>query len=90
MELTVDDLKDPPCPECGCMMWIKRIEPVRPGHDERTFECPRCLYSESSGSGVRLGLSNCWASRNLANFGFFVLRHISPNAPIRLARSLAA
>ena len=47
MERTVDDLKDPPCPECGCMMWLKRIEPVKPGHDERTFECPRCLYSES-------------------------------------------
>ena len=44
---TVDDLKDPPCPECGCMMWLKRIEPANPGHDERTFECPRCLYSES-------------------------------------------
>ena len=43
----VDDMKDPPCPECGCMMWLKRIEPNKPGHDERTFECSRCLYVES-------------------------------------------
>ena len=47
MERTVDDLKDPPCFKCGCMMWLKWIEPHKPGHDERTFECPRCLYSES-------------------------------------------
>ena len=47
MEHTIDDLKDPPCPECGCMMWLKRIEWIKPGHDERTFECPRCLYVES-------------------------------------------
>jgi len=47
MERLVDDLKDPPCPECGCMMWLKRIEPDKPGHDERTFECPRCLHTES-------------------------------------------
>jgi hypothetical protein len=47
MERLVDDLKDPPCPECGCMMWLKQIEWVKPGHDERTFECPRCLYVES-------------------------------------------
>jgi len=29
------------------MMWLKRIEPIKAGRDERTFECPRCLYSES-------------------------------------------
>ena len=47
MERPVDDLKDPSCPECGCIMWLKLIEQNKPGHDERTFECPRCLYSES-------------------------------------------
>jgi len=47
MERLVDDLKDPPCPECGCMMWLKRIEQDKPGEDIRTFECPRCLFSES-------------------------------------------
>ena len=29
------------------MMWLKRIEQHKRGQDERTFECPRCLYSES-------------------------------------------
>jgi len=43
----VDPLKDPPCPECGCMMWIKSIEPDKPHHERRTYECPRCLYVES-------------------------------------------
>jgi hypothetical protein len=47
MERLVDDMKDPSCPECGCMMWLKRIEPHKPGEDVRMFECPRCLYSES-------------------------------------------
>ena len=26
------------------MMWIKTLEPAEPGHDKRTYECPRCLY----------------------------------------------
>jgi formamidopyrimidine-DNA glycosylase len=45
--MTVDDRKDPPCPDCGCMMWLKQIEPDKPGQDERTFECPRCQRVES-------------------------------------------
>jgi len=23
-------------------MWLVSIEPDQPGHDRRTFECPRC------------------------------------------------
>ena len=38
LERLADDLKDPPFPESGCMMWLKRIEQNKPGHDERTFE----------------------------------------------------
>ena len=41
---TIDALKDPPCPECGCMMWLQTVEPTEPGADKRTYECPRCLY----------------------------------------------
>jgi len=44
---SVDDLKDPPCPRMQLHDVFKRIEPVKPGHDERTFGCPRCLYVES-------------------------------------------
>jgi hypothetical protein len=32
----------PSCPKCGTQMWLATIEPDRPGHDRRTFECPRC------------------------------------------------
>jgi len=41
-------LNEPRCPECGSMMWIDRIEAGKPGHEERIFECPRCLYSDSA------------------------------------------
>jgi len=37
----------PPCPECSTMMHLARIEPVAPGHDKRTFKCPRCEHSET-------------------------------------------
>jgi hypothetical protein len=30
-------LNDPQCPECGCMMRLDRIEPRKPGYEERTF-----------------------------------------------------
>jgi hypothetical protein len=23
-------------------MWLSRIEPDKPNHDKRTFECPQC------------------------------------------------
>jgi endogenous inhibitor of DNA gyrase (YacG/DUF329 family) len=32
----------PACPRCGGQMWLSHIEPAKPGHDRRTFECPRC------------------------------------------------
>jgi hypothetical protein len=32
----------PPCPKCGTHMWLARIEPDKPGHDLRRFECPAC------------------------------------------------
>jgi hypothetical protein len=35
-------LERPVCPECGAEMWLATIEPERPDHDRRTFECPRC------------------------------------------------
>jgi hypothetical protein len=27
---------------CGARMWLSRIEPDRPDHDKRIFECPQC------------------------------------------------
>jgi ribosomal protein S27AE len=35
-------LSQPICPQCGARMWLAQIEPDEPGHDKRTFECPRC------------------------------------------------
>lgn len=32
----------PNCKKCGTPMFLVRIEPDDPGHDKRTFECPRC------------------------------------------------
>ncbi len=35
------------CPNCGKRMWLARIVPCKPDHDERTFECPQCDRSET-------------------------------------------
>jgi hypothetical protein len=41
-------LNQPPCPKCAAGMWLARIEPTdKPDYDLRTFECPRCEYSET-------------------------------------------
>ena len=32
----------PKCAKCGAPMWLAFIEPDKPDHDRRTFECPRC------------------------------------------------
>ena len=34
----------PNCPKCGTRMLLIHIFPDRPGHDERTYECPRCEH----------------------------------------------
>ncbi len=34
----------PACESCGAPMWLTCIEPDRPDHDKRTFECPRCQH----------------------------------------------
>jgi hypothetical protein len=35
----------PTCPKCGARMSLARIEPDKPDHDQRTFECPACPHS---------------------------------------------
>jgi ribosomal protein S27AE len=37
-------LQRPGCPRCGEAMWLALIEPDKPDHDKRTFECPRCQH----------------------------------------------
>jgi predicted RNA-binding Zn-ribbon protein involved in translation (DUF1610 family) len=33
----------PPCPRCGApRMMLARIEPDKPDHEKRSFECPNC------------------------------------------------
>lgn len=32
----------PFCEFCGAQMWLACIEPDKPDHDKRTFECPLC------------------------------------------------
>lgn len=41
-----DVLQRPGCPRCGAPMWLTMIEPDRPDHDRRTFECADCEHSE--------------------------------------------
>jgi hypothetical protein len=35
------------CPKCGSAMWLARVEPDKPDHDLRTFECPNCEHTET-------------------------------------------
>jgi hypothetical protein len=35
-------LSQPTCPLCGAKMGLVRIEPDKPGHENRIFECPGC------------------------------------------------
>ncbi len=37
----------PPCSKCGTQMLLALVEPDKPDHDKRTFECPVCEHSES-------------------------------------------
>ena len=40
-------LDRPLCPKCAQQMWLARIEPDKPDHDQRTFECWECDYRET-------------------------------------------
>jgi ribosomal protein S27AE len=37
-------LENPKCPECGKLMVLAQIEPDKPDHDKRIFECPKCHH----------------------------------------------
>jgi hypothetical protein len=43
----MDGIESPRCSKCGEMMALRIIEPERPGFDLRTFECPKCLGTET-------------------------------------------
>ena len=36
------EIEHPECAKCGAAMWLTRIEPYEPDHDQRTFECQAC------------------------------------------------
>jgi hypothetical protein len=38
------DIDLPRCETCGALTWLASIEPEKPDHDRRTFECPRCQH----------------------------------------------
>ena len=42
VESSFHDHKHPTCEACGAPMWLARIEPDRPDHDKRTFNCLAC------------------------------------------------
>jgi hypothetical protein len=42
-----DSIERPPCSECGTTMLLARIEPDKPDHDRRTFQCAKCGHSMS-------------------------------------------
>ena len=35
-------IERPDCDKCGVQMWLARIQPDKPDHYKRTFECPVC------------------------------------------------
>jgi len=35
-------VEHPRCKECGVPMRLTRLEPDKPDHDKRTFECKAC------------------------------------------------
>ncbi len=37
----------PICPTCRTAMMIIRIDPEKPDHDRRSYECSKCDHSES-------------------------------------------
>jgi hypothetical protein len=36
----------PPCPRCGGRMWLTRIEPDKPGYEQRVFSCTLCQHDD--------------------------------------------
>jgi hypothetical protein len=36
-----------PCPQCQAPIRLRLIEPDRPDHEKRTYQCDACGYSES-------------------------------------------
>ena len=46
-QINMMQLYRPPCPTCGGMTSLARIEPAtEPDHDLRTFECKTCDHAE--------------------------------------------
>jgi predicted RNA-binding Zn-ribbon protein involved in translation (DUF1610 family) len=43
----MDVIESPRCSKCGEVMALRIIEPERPGFDLLTFECPKCLGTET-------------------------------------------
>jgi hypothetical protein len=41
----VDAILRLPCSKCEAKMMLARIEPERPGHEIRTYECAKCGHS---------------------------------------------
>jgi predicted RNA-binding Zn-ribbon protein involved in translation (DUF1610 family) len=37
-----DLIKRPSCPKCGTAMLLTSLEPDKPDHDKRTFDCAGC------------------------------------------------
>jgi hypothetical protein len=46
--LSPQRIERPACPTCGITMMLACIEPDKPGHDRRTFECFECKYIRNS------------------------------------------
>jgi predicted RNA-binding Zn-ribbon protein involved in translation (DUF1610 family) len=43
-----DAIVRPLCKTCGTKVFLIRIEPDKPGHDLRTFQCPECGQIETT------------------------------------------
>lgn len=42
-----DAMTRPACPRCAGRMLLPRLDPEKPGHDTRTFECSKFQRCES-------------------------------------------
>ena len=48
------EIAHPRCARCGAPMWLTRIEPYEPDHDQRTFECQAATARPKSSNTDRL------------------------------------
>jgi hypothetical protein len=65
----------PPCPKCGSVMWMVRIQPVEPRVDKRTFECPMRNF-RNGGSEIQVSVLCSVLTTNMVGPQFTPCGHL--------------